>query len=396
MMKLLSNYIKEMKIAARGFYFYIEIGMAVILLAILLFAVSETSTSNSKQFIYNDMPQKIAEYMKDKSIEDGDARLANATEFKLKPAEFEITNRETGETTAYDFDDEKIIELETFEMLDSSTGERNGTVYYVETEEDMIRLTYSESDMSATVAMDPYGKVSNKYYLQGYETDRLKSLLYILQNESRNVVNAKKDKQAVRTLEVMETLNNRENLVPIFIAYMGSLMGFFIVMAYIFYDKAEGVIRAFTVTPSSIWKYLISKIFVILTTVVVSSSVITIPVMGGQPNYLLFYVFLIVTTFALASLGLLVASFFDNISKSFGVMYAIMISLMIPGFSYYIPSFDPLWLRFFPSYPLLQGFKEIMLNGDTGYVLTYSFVFLVGGLILFVLANIRFKKTLTV
>jgi hypothetical protein len=194
----------------------------------------------------------------------------------------------------------------------------------------------------------------------------------------------------------METLNNRENYVPIFLTYAGSLMGFFIVLAYIFYDKAEGVIRAFAVTSSSIWKYLISKVFVISTTVIVSSSIITIPVMGGQPNYLLFYVFLIVTTFAIASLGLLVASFFDSISKSFGVMYVIMISLMIPIFSYYIPSFDPLWLRFFPSYSLLQGFKEILLNGDAGYVLTYSFIFLVGGLVLFTLADIRFKKTLTV
>ncbi len=395
-MKLLSNYLKEMKIAARGFYFYIEIAMAIILLAILLLAVSETSTSNRKQFIYNDMPQKIADYLKDRSIEKGEARLANSTEFKLKPAEFEITNQETGETTAYDFDDEKIIELETIEMLDSSTGELDVTVYYVETEADMIRLAYSESEMGVTVAMDPYGKVSNKYYLQGYETDRLKNLLYILQNESRNVVNAKKDKQVVRTLEIMETLNNRENLVPIFIAYMGSLMGFFIVMAYIFYDKAEGVIKAFAVTPSAMWKYLISKVFVILTTVVVSSSIITIPVMGGQPNYLLFYLFLLVTTFALASLGLFVASFFDAIAKAFGVMYGIMITLMIPAFSYYIPSFDPVWLRFFPTYPILQGFKDILLNGDAGYVLTYALVFLAGGLALFFLADMRFKKTLTV
>ncbi|MFC2019483.1 ABC transporter permease [Chloroflexota bacterium] len=395
-MKLLSSYIKEMKIAARGFYFYIEIGMAIVLLAILLFAISVTSTSNNKRFIYSDMPQKIAEYLKDRSIEKGEARLANSTEFKLRPAKFEITHQETGETTAYDFDDEKIIEIETIEMLDSSTGELEETVYYVETEEDMIRLAYGESEIGATAAMDARGKVSYTYYLQGYETDRLKSLLHISHSESPSVINAKRDKQVVRTLGVMETLNNRENLVPVFVAFLGSLMGFFMVMAYIFYDKAEGVIRAFAVTPSSIWKYLISKVFVILTTVVVSSSIITIPVMGGQPNYLLFYVFLIITTFAIASLGLLVASFFDNISKAFGVMYAIMIALMIPAFSYYIPSFDPLWLRFFPSYPLLQGFKEILLNGDAGYVLTYSLIFLAGGLVLFVLADIRFKKTLTV
>jgi hypothetical protein len=342
------------------------------------------------------MPQKIAEYIKDKSIEDGDARLANSTEFELKPAEFEITNQETGETTAYDFDDKRIIELETIEMLDSSTGELDETVYYAETEEDMIRLSHGEKEVGATVVMNAHGKVSYKYYLQGYETDKLEGLLYILHSESPSVINAKKDRQAVRTLEVMETLNNRENLVPVFIVFMGSLMGFFIVMAYIFYDKAEGVIRAFAVTPSAIWKYLITKIFVILTTVVVSSSIIAIPVMGGQPDYLLFYIFLLITTFAMASLGLLVASFFDSIAKAFGVMYAIMISLLVPAFSYYIPSFDPLWLRFFPSYPMLQGFKEILLRGDAGYVLTYSLAFLAGGLTLFVLANIRFKKTLTI
>jgi hypothetical protein len=385
-----------MKIAARGFYFYIEIGMAVIILGILLILVSETSTSSSKQFLYNDMPDKIVEYQQDQSVKDGDARFADATEFKLKPAKFEITNRETGETIAYDFDDEKIIELETMEMLDSSTSELEETVYYVETEEDMIRLAYGESEIGATAAMNPRGKISYKYYLQGYETDRLESLLYISHSKSPSVINAKKDRQVVRTLGATETLNNRENWVPVIVVFLGSLMGYFIVISYIFYDKAEGVIRAFAVTPSAMWKYLISKIFVILTTVVVSSSIITIPVMGGQPNYLLFYLFLIITTFAMASLGLLIASFFDNISKAFGVMYAFMITLMIPVFSYYIPSFDPLWLRFFPTYPMLQGFKDILLNGDAGYVLIYSLVFLAGGLVLFLLADIRFKKTLTV
>jgi fluoroquinolone transport system permease protein len=395
-MKLLSNYVKEMKIAARGFYFYIEIAMAVIILAILLVAVSETSTSSRKQFVYSDMPQKISDYLRDQSIEDGDARLAEPTEFKLKPAEIETTNRETGETTAYDFDDEKIIELETVEMLDSATGELEQTTYYAETEEDMLRLAYGEQEIGAIVTMSSRGKVSYQYYLQGYETDRLKELLYISHSVSPGTINARKDKQVVRTLGVTETLNNRENLVPVFIVFLGSLMGYFIVMAYVFYDKAEGVIRAFAVTPSPIWKYLITKIFVILTTVVVSSSIIAIPVMGGQPNYFLFYLFLLMTTFAMASLGLFVSSFFDSIAKAFGVMYAIMITLMIPAFSYFIPSFDPLWLRFFPTYPMLQGFKDILLNGDAGYVLMYSLVFLAGGLALFVLADRSFKKTLTV
>ncbi|MBT3272124.1 MAG: ABC transporter permease, partial [Spirochaetales bacterium] len=141
----------------------------------------------------------------------------------------------------------------------------------------------------------------------------------------------------------------------------------------------------------------LSKTLIILTTVIVSSSIVIIPVMGAQPNYLLFYVFLIITTFAFAALGLLVASFFDTISKAFGSMYGIMIALMIPAFSYYIPSFDPVWLRFFPTYTMLQGFKEIIMeNGDVGYILMFSAVFLAGGIGLFALANMKFKKTLTV
>ncbi|MFC1900777.1 ABC transporter permease [Chloroflexota bacterium] len=394
-MKLISNYIKEMKIAARGFYFYVEIAMAIILLVVLLF-ISETSSTSSKQFLYYDMPGKIAEYIKDKSVDDEDARLAGFTEFRLKPAKFEITNQDTGETTVYSFDDDRTIELETFEMLDSSTGDVNEIVYCPETEEDMIRLSHAEQERGVAVSLDPHGNISYRYYLQGYETDRLKGLLYIVNNESPGVVSERRDRQEVRTLGVAETLNNRENLVPVFLTFAGSLMGFFIVLAYIFYDKAEGVIRAFAVTPASIWKYMLSKVFVIITTVVVSSSIITIPVMGWQPNYLLFYIFLVITTFAVAALGLLIASYFDTISKAFGGMYAIMVVLIVPGFSYYIPSFDPLWLRFFPTYPLLQGFKEILLNGDAGYVLIYSLIFLAGGLALFVLADKRFKSTLTV
>ncbi|MCK5154804.1 MAG: ABC transporter permease [Spirochaetales bacterium] len=395
-MKLLSSYIKEMKIAARGFYFYIEIVMAIILLAILLFAVNETSSSKSREYLYYDMPQEVIQYMMEKNIAEGNSRFAESVELTVKPTEFEITNQETGETKSYNFEEAATFELQTLETLDPKTGELVKTVYITESEEDMIRIAYSESKLGAAIKMDETGELSYRYYLQGYETDRMENLLYILHNETPDVIEAQKDAQVVRTLDITEKLNNRQNLVPVFIAFMGSLMGFFIVMAYIYLDKAEGVIRAFAVTPSSIWKYLITKIMVILSTVIVSTSIITIPVMGGQPNYLLLYVFLLTTTFFMASLGLLAASFFDTLTKSFGAMYGIMIALMIPAFSYFIPSFDPIWLRFFPTYPMLQGFKEILLHGDAGYVLTFTFVFLAGGLVLFLLANIRFKKTLTV
>lgn len=395
-MKLLSSYFKEMKIAARGFYFYIELFFAVILLVILLVAVKDKPESKDKEYLYYDMPAEIFDLYYADNIDSGLIKIVDDTTFDAKAVSFDVTNQETGEVKSYDFDKETYI-FKTYKQYDEKTGKLIKTLYIAHDEESMIHMSYTEKKIGATTILNDDYEIEYKYYIQGFETPRLKDLLYILHNESGEDMLAAVDSQVIRELESIETLNNKENMVPVFVVFMGSLMGFFIVMAYIFLDKAEGVIRAFAVTPSPVWKYLLSKTMIIMTTVIISSSIITIPIMGLQPNYLLFYLFLLITTFTFASLGLLFASFFDSISKAFGALYVVMIAMMIPAFSYYIPSFDPIWLRFFPTYPMLQGFKEIiMVNTDVGYVLIYCAVFLVIGLILFQLANIRFKKTLTV
>lgn len=395
-MKLLSSYQKEMKIAARGFYFYIEIFFAVILLVILLVAVNEESVSKQKEFLYYDMTQEVKDYLFQTEIDKGKLKMVEPLEFKMKSAKFEVSNLETGEVESYDFEAATIM-IDAYEEYDLSTGKLIKTAYIADSEEEMIRLSYQEGKIGATVAVNDSLERSFRYYNQGYETNKFIDLLYILHNKTPEEVEASVDRQELRKLGDVQTLNNRENLVPVMIVFMGSLMGFFIVMAYIFLDKDEGVIRAFAVTPSSVREYLLSKTMVITSTVIISSSIITIPVMKLQPNYPLFYLLLIVSTFAFASLGLLVSSFYDSISKAFGALYAIMIAMMVPAFSYFIPSFDPIWLRFFPTYPLLQGMKEIiMVDTDVNYVLMYCGAFAIGGILLFSLANSRFKKTLTV
>ncbi len=395
-MKLLSSYFKEMKIAARGFYFYIEIVIAVIILVILLVAVNEKSVSKQKEFVYYDMPREMKEYLIQKEIDKGTLKLVEPAEFKMKAVEFDVGSVETGEVAHYVFGKE-IYSIETYQEWDPDTGELVKTAYITESEEQMIRLSRQERKIGAAIAVNDAGERTFRYYNQGYETERFINLLYVLHNDSPEALKIAVDKQEVWKAGDVQVLNNRENLLPTMIVFMGSLMGFFIVVAYIFLDKTEGVIRAFAVTPSSVWKYLLSKTMIILTTVLISSSIITIPVIGTQPNYLLFYLLLLISTFAFAALGLLISSFFDTISKAFGVLYFFMIALMIPAFSYYIPGFDPVWLRFFPTYPLLQSMKEIlMVSTDVKYVLSCSGVFLAGGILLFLLANIRFKKTLTV
>lgn len=394
-MKLINSYSKEMKIAARGFYFYIEIIIAIIVLLVLLYAVDENPTTSKKEFLYNDMPEEALNEMLDKDIEEGRARLLESTEWVLKPAAFALTNQDTGEVVDYDFEEEKTISTLTIAKLNGSTGKVKATAYILNTEEDMIRLAHQEKQIGITTTLGEDGRLYFQYVNQGYETDRYKDLLYVIHNEDFETLNQEVDKQVVETLGVTDRLNARQNVLPMILTFMGSLMGVFIVAAYIFLDKAEGVIKAQAVSPSSIITYLLSKTMVICTTVVVSSTIITIPVMGAGPNYPLLYLFLVVSTFAFAALGLLIASCFRTMNKSFGVLYAVMIILMLPAFSYFIPSFDPVWLRFFPTYPVLQAYKDILLGlGDYGYVWMYTGIFAAAGVLILLLANNRFKKTL--
>ncbi len=394
---MLSTYIKEMKIASRGFYFYVEIVFAIIALSIVLLAVDENPNSKSREFLYNDLPEEVQASMLNKEVEEGNVRIVADTAFKLKPLAFQVLNKDTNELVSYDFKDNKTIMVSTLEQINPETGKIAETIYYLTNEEDMLRLSYTTGSVGATTTMNDQGELSYRYYLQGYETERYSNILYIMHTYTTDEVEAQNTLQVSRTLGISERMNNREQIVPIIVVFSGSLMGFFIIMSYIFLDKDEGVIRAFAVTPSSVWKYLFSKILVILTTMLISSSILVIPIMKLKPDYLMFYLLLLVSTFAFSAFGLLVASFFDSISKAFGVLYLVMIALMLPGFSYYISSFDPIWLRFFPTYPLLEGFKGILLGQtDVSYVLIYSLAFLISGVLLLTFANIRFKKTLTV
>jgi len=396
-MKWFSTYIKEMKIASRGFYFYVEIVIAVIVLIILLVAVKEYPESKAKEYIYYDMPAEMMEQVMEKEILEGNIRVLEDTELTLKPTSFELLDKETGKSEAYDFMEEKSIMAKTYEVINQETGLVSQTVYIFDQKEDMIRLSNSTGNMGASIISDSSGTLSYEYYIQGYETDRFSEVLYILHTFVTDDIEERMNQQTIREIGGTERLNSRESVIPVYIAFSGALMGFFIIMSYVFLDKSEGVIKAFAVTPSSVWSYLLSKTFVILTTVLISSSIVVIPIMKLKPNYLLFYLFLGVSSFAFSSLGLLVASFFDSISKAFGVLYLIMIAFMLPAFSYYISSFDPFWMQFLPTYPILEGFKGIMKGeADVSYVLLYSLVFFLGGVILLAFANMKFKKTLTV
>ncbi len=396
-MKLLSTYLKEMKIASRGFYFYIEIFIAILLLVVVLVAIDDYPDSKAEEYVYYDMSDVQFDSMLAMQLASDSIIQIEDSQFDLKAVSFDVLNIDSDQVTNYVFESSKTISVPTLQMINVENNQIVKTIYIVDSLDDLLRLSLSSGNAGSKITINELDEVIYTYIIQGYETERYVDFLYLTHSIDESSIAGELASQDVIEIGSSNRLTNKEAIVPVFVVFAGSLMGLFIVIAYLFLDKGQGVIKALAVTPSTIGSYLLSKNFVIMTTVVISSSIVAIPIMGLKPNYFLFYVFLLITTFAFSSIGLFVSSFFDSIGKSFGVVYILMIVLMIPVISYYNSSFDPLWIKFFPTYPVLQGFKGILMGQpDWAYVSIYAGVFLLAGIGILGLANIRFKKSLTI
>lgn len=367
-MKLWYSFTKELKLSSKSFYFYIEIGMAAIFLALLLLVIPDTFTSSTTEYIYMDVPKEVENYLVDQMLNDDLNNEVEKIEIKVSGEKKEFDVIET--------DEKKVI------MLTSA--------------DEVIEVAEKERKLGAVLKWED-NQIVYDYYLQGYESEKLQNLYKVFHNESIEAMETSiNSKRVVKLSEGYEGLSDRENILPSFLTFNGALMGIFIIASYIFLDKKEGVITAYAVTASPVRYYLLSKIGVVMVTSVITSLIMVIPIMGLQPNYLMLILFLLCSGFFASVIGLLITSFYNNIMQAFGVLYMFMMLLLLPNIAYFIPSWDPMWLKFIPSHFFLQSFKETLLpDGDMMFVLMTSGAFLACGLLLFAYSNHRFKKTLT-
>lgn len=368
-MKLWYSFTKELKLASKSFYFYIEIVFAIIILVVVLFALPENFNNRSTEYLYLDMPEMAETVMTDLFLEEDEDGTTENVEIKVK--------QEMIPAVFYQTEDRQI--------------------YLMESESDLVKVAENKKQLGAVIAMDDTGAMSYKYYIQGYETERLKNLYLVLHNNDFATLEAAVDEVDVRPISTdYEELNDREYTLPSLLTFNGSIMGMFILAAYIFLDKEQGIIKAYAVTTSPVWQYLMSKTLVVTVTAIVTTTIITIPVMGGRPDYLKMLLLLITSGFFFSAVGLLVSGFYDSMTKAFNAIYLIMIVAMLPAIAYFIQSWEPFWIRFLPTYYVIQGFREsIVKGGDWGFVLLSSAGFLVVGVLLFIWATNKHKKNLT-
>lgn len=371
-MKLWDNYKKELKIAARGFYFYMEIITAVILLAAILLFVPAETASVSKEILYVDGPRDALDTMLAQSFgEPGEYVRAADTKVRLRPADITYYDEQTGEKFEKTFDDKKTLELETWEYDNAVTGAHEKTLYIAPSMDDMLRVARAEKWYSTVISIGEDGQPQYRLLLFGSESARYRNLISAVMGagDAPALLQAM-EAQAVETLGEENTLDNRQSFMPMAVVIMNGLMGMLVVISYLIIDKASGLIGAMALTPMRTRSYLMSKVLVVLTTSLISSIVVTVPVMGGQPNYLLFIPTAALVSVVSCMLGLWLASFFRDIKSAYGMIFLMLLLLVVPAMSYILPSFAPVWIRLMPTYPMLQAVKETLLKTpDVGYVL---------------------------
>ena len=370
MKKLWYSYLKEMKLASKSFYFYVEIIMAVLVIGIILFLVPDDFNQRTTEYITLDMPEMVEENYREMMLSHDEDGIVDSAVLELNGQDIAADLYITEDSELYVIDNKQAM----IELTKSDRPYVGATVYF---DEDTMDLGY-------------------EYYLQGYESQRLKNLYKIVHTEDLNELSLIADEIEVRSLNYdYAELSSKEFSLPVVLTFNGSLMGMFIIAAYIFLDKSEGVIKAYAITASKVWHYLMSKVLVLMTVTLITSTVIMLTIMRLKPDYLMFLILIISSTFAFSSIGLFISSFYNDMNKAFSIIYILMIGLMLPAITYYLPAWQPLWVTLIPSHNLIQSFKEVITRGDSTYVLISSAIYLAIGVVMFIITERRFKKTLT-
>ncbi len=344
-MKLWYNFRKDMALSSKSFYFYIELAMAFIFIAVILFVVPENFDSNITVYTYLDIDEQYEDMAID-ALEEAD--------------------------------DEFII-------LDSEQDVR-------------VKLEDERSSVGLVVSLKD-NKADYEFILQGYENQKFRNIIETSINTAyaQEMPNYKSVTKVTTLENNTEKLSDRLNMLPVYLTLNAAFMGLFIIAAYIFLDKEEGTIKALAVTPASMWHYLFSKLGIMLVSGLVSGLIVTIFIAGTKANYLHLVLLLIACNAFGSSIGLFIASFFDTITKAMGWLYMMIIIMSISVVSYYMPAFSPLVIKVLPSYPMLFAFRETLYyQGDLSFIYANVIGFSVLAVIFFVWSNYRFKKTLTV
>lgn len=371
-MKLFSTFLKDLKLSFRSFYIYIEIIMAAIFIAVLLFVVPENFSGEGKVFIHINLDKEMIESLIE-SVPDEEADSESLAS---------LLEAASGDSS----------QIENIENLPAG-------ISLMESREQVRSSLVENRDATGLIVSADNGRLRFEFILQGYESEQIRNILQkqfvapmlsIMPGYEENIV--------ITTLEASaEKLPDRVNILPVLLILNSAFIGLFTIAAYLFMDKEEGTIKAIAVTPAKVWQYLLSKVGVMLVTGIATGSLVVLSIAWKHVNFGHFLVLMFCFNLFGSTLGLFIASFFDTLTKALGSLYIVILILSFTSVSYFMPAFSPRLITWLPSYPMLFAMRETLLQKpDIQYIYFWALVFIAVSVVLFLLADRRYRRTITI
>ncbi|MFZ5824994.1 MAG: ABC transporter permease [Bacillota bacterium] len=239
-------------------------------------------------------------------------------------------------------------------------------------------------------------------FFQGHENPRLRALLAVSTEEWLRQIEgeARPAPVAIETVALRgesppAKVDLNRSLVPLFLFSDAAMLGLMLIAALIFFEKEEGTLRAYLVTPGRIWEYLLAKALALALVALAFTAVLVPPILGTGPNYLYLAGLMALGAVMTALLGALIAVWFENLTQFLFPAIGIVSAISLPAGAYFVPSFSPLWLRYLPTYPMIFGLREASFpSGSPEVVHNAMLILLAANLVLLLLASLAFRRRL--
>lgn len=162
-----------------------------------------------------------------------------------------------------------------------------------------------------------------------------------------------------------------QRIMPAVMLFMVGILGIFAMVSLVGQERGDQTIRAFKVSPASLWEFLASKNLTVLFTGMVTYSILYIPIFGLS-GYLPGLAIIALSIVLGSGIGTILGSFIADPMASIGFIFLFMIVLGLPMVSLLAPVFSPGWLKAIPSYFTVYGLDAAMFPDDNTQVIWQS------------------------
>ena len=288
-------------------------------------------------------------------------------------------------------------ETQETQVLDQFLSSQ-GNGIKVESRDEILSRMKDNKDTIGVLIKAGQGKPSFEIIMRGYENEQSRRTLALTLNAVLNAgetEGASVNRIVLKDPSLYEEIGLDKSSVPLMVLNESIMLGFALLATLIFMEKEEGTTKAFLVTPGRIWEYLLSKLMLMTILGLLSSVLIIVFTVGFRVDW--FSILLIVASGCCFSttLAMVLASFFDNISKAMVWILGVSLFLTAPMVSYFAPSFAPRFITWMPTYRLMFALREALFpTGNFMFIQNTFLSLVILSTALFLLSTVLYKSRL--